>query len=136
MIFLEWGKAIAISKSATARIALLSTGTLSVYADQLSAEAVDTYHFPFIKPLDSELLGHISKNYDAVITLEEGTIEGSWGQGLVHELHLLGFTGYAQCLGVEDKFIPQGKVSELYNYAKLDLARVEQVLEDTLNRLI
>jgi 1-deoxy-D-xylulose-5-phosphate synthase len=134
--FLEWGKAIAISKSSTARIALLSTGTLSVYADQLSAEAVDTYHFPFIKPLDSELLGHISKNYDAVITLEEGTIEGSWGQGLVHELHLLGFTGYAQCLGVEDKFIPQGKVSELYNYAKLDLARVEQVLEDTLNRLI
>ena len=42
----------------------------------------------------------------------------------------------AKHLGVEDKFIPQGKVSELYNYAKLDLARVEQVLEDTLNRLI
>ena len=133
---LEWGKAIAINQSNEARIALLSTGTLSAYAEELSTYAVDSYHFPFIKPLDIELLNHISKHYDAIITLEEGAIEGSWGQGIIYQLNSLGFKGYAKCMGVSDQFVPQGKVDELYKHIGLDLTRVEQVLKDTLDRLV
>jgi 1-deoxy-D-xylulose-5-phosphate synthase len=133
---LEWGKAIAINQSNEARIALLSTGTLSAYAEELSSNAVDSYHFPFIKPLDVELLNHISKHYDAVITLEEGAIEGSWGQGIIYQLNSLGFKGKAKCLGASDQFIPQGKVDELYKLVGLDLTSVEQVLKDTLDRLV
>jgi 1-deoxy-D-xylulose-5-phosphate synthase len=133
---LEWGKAIAINQSNEARIALLSTGTLSAYAEKLSTYAVDSYHFPFIKPLDIELLNHISKHYDAIITLEEGAIEGSWGQGILCQLHSLGFKGYAKCMGVSDQFVPQGKVDELYKHIGLDLTSVEQVLKDTLDRLV
>ena len=133
---LEWGKAIAINQSNQARIALLSTGTLSAYAEELSTYAVDSYHFPFIKPLDIELLNHISKHYDAVITLEEGAIEGSWGQGIIYQLNSLGFKGEAKCMAVSDQFVPQGKVDELYRHIGLDLTRVEQVLKDTLDRLV
>jgi len=133
---LEWGKAIAINQSNEARIALLSTGTLSAYAEKLSTYTVDSYHFPFIKPLDIELLNHISKHYDAIITLEEGAIEGSWGQGILCQLHSLGFKGYAKCMGVSDQFVPQGKVDELYKHIGLDLTSVEQVLKDTLDRLV
>ena len=133
---LEWGKAITIHQSNEARIALLSTGTLSAYAEELSSYAIDIYHFPFIKPLDSELLNHISKHYDAVITLEEGAIEGSWGQGIIYQLNSLGFKGEAKCLGASDQFIPQGKVDELYKHIGLDLTSVEQVLKDTLDRLV
>lgn len=133
---LEWGKAIAINQSNEARIALLSTGTLSAYAEELSSYAVDSYHFPFIKPLDAALLNHISKHYDAVVTLEEGAIEGSWGQGIIYQLNSLGFTGEAKCMGVSDRFVPQGKVDELYRHIGLDLSSVEQVLKDTLDRLV
>jgi len=133
---LEWGKAIAINQSNEARIALLSTGTLSAYAEKLSTYAVDSYHFPFIKPLDIELLNQISKHYDAIITLEEGAIEGSWGQGILYQLHSLGFKGDAKCMGVSDQFVPQGKVDELYKHIGLDLTSVEQVLKDTLDRLV
>ena len=133
---LEWGKAIAINQSNEARIALLSTGTLSAYAEELSSDAVDSYHFPFIKPLDVELLNHISKHYDAVITLEEGAIEGSWGQGIIYQLNSLGFKGEVKCLGASDQFIPQGKVDELYKLVGLDQTSVEQVLKDTLDRLV
>ena len=133
---LEWGKAIAINQSNQARIALLSTGTLSAYAEELSTYAVDSYHFPFIKPLDIELLNHISKHYDAVITLEEGAIEGSWGQGIIYQLNSLGFKGEAKCMAVSDQFVPQGKVDELYRHIGLDLTSVEQVLKDTLDRLV
>ena len=133
---LEWGKAITINQSKEARIALLSTGTLSAYAEELSTYAVDSYHFPFIKPLDIELLNHISKHYDAVITLEEGAIEGSWGQGIIYQLNSLGFKGDSKCMGVSDRFVPQGKVDELYNHIGLDLTSVEQVLKDTLDRLV
>ena len=133
---LEWGKAIAINPSNQARIALLSTGTLSTYAEELSSYAVDSYHFPFIKPFDMELLNHISKHYEAVITLEEGAIEGSWGQGIIYQLNSLGFKGEAKCMGVSDQFVPQGKVDELYKHIGLDLTSVEQVLKDTLNRLV
>ena len=133
---LEWGKAIAINQSNEARIALLSTGTLSSYAKELSTYALDSYHFPFIKPIDIELLNYVSKNYDAVITLEEGAIEGSWGQGILYQLNSLGFKGAAKCLGVSDQFVPQGKVNELYKHIGLDLTGVVQVLKDTLDRLI
>ena len=133
---LEWGKAIAINQSNEARIALLSTGTLSAYAEKLSSYAVDSYHFPFIKPLNAELLNHISKHYDAVITLEEGAIEGSWGQGIIYQLNSLGFKGEAKCMGVSDRFVPQGKVDELYRHTGLDLTSIEQVLKDTLDRLV
>ena len=133
---LEWGKAITIHQSNEARIALLSTGTLSAYAEELSSYAIDSYHFPFIKPLDIELLNHISKHYDAVITLEEGAIEGSWGQGIIYQLNSLGFKGDAKCMGASDRFVPQGKVDELYEHIGLDLTSVEQVLKDTLDRLV
>lgn len=133
---LEWGKAIVINQSNEARVALLSTGTLSAYAEELSSYAVDSYHFPFIKPLDIELLNHISKRYEAIITLEEGAIEGSWGQGILYQLHSLGFKGDAKCMGVSDQFVPQGKVDELYKHIGLDLTSVEQVLKDTLDRLV
>ena len=133
---LEWGKAITIHQSNEARIALLSTGTLSAYAEELSSYAIDSYHFPFIKPLDIELLNHISKHYDAVITLEEGAIEGSWGQGIIYQLNSLGFKGDAKCMGASDRFVPQGKVDELYKHIGLDLTSVEQVLKDTLDRLV
>ena len=133
---LEWGKAITIHQSNEARIALLSTGTLSAYAEKLSSYAIDSYHFPFIKPLDIELLNHISKLYDAVITLEEGAIEGSWGQGIIYQLNSLGFKGDAKCMGASDRFVPQGKVDELYKHIGLDLTSVEQVLKDTLDRLV
>jgi len=133
---LEWGKAITIHQSNEARIALLSTGTLSAYAEELSSYAIDSYHFPFIKPLDIELLNHISKHYDAVITLEEGAIEGSWGQGIIYQLNSLGFKGDAKCMGASDLFIPQGKVDELYKHIGLDLTSVEQVLKNTLDRLV
>ena len=133
---LEWGKAITIHQSNEARIALLSTGTLSAYAEKLSSYAIDSYHFPFIKPLDIELLNHISKHYDAVITLEEGAIEGSWGQGIIYQLNSLGFKGDAKCMGASDRFVPQGKVDELYEHIGLDLTSVEQVLKDTLDRLV
>ena len=114
----------------------MSTGTLSAYAEELSSNAVDSYHFPFIKPLDVELLNHISKHYDAVITLEEGAIEGSWGQGIIYQLNSLGFKGEVKCLGASDQFIPQGKVDELYKLVGLDQTSVEQVLKDTLDRLV
>lgn len=133
---LEWGKAFSINPSNQARIALLSTGTLSTYAEELSSYAVDSYHFPFIKPFDMELLNHISKHYEAVITLEEGAIEGSWGQGIIYQLNSLGFKGEAKCMGVSDQFVPQGKVDELYKHIGLDLTSVEQVLKDTLDRLV
>ena len=133
---LEWGKAITIHQSNEARIALLSTGTLSAYAEKLSSYAIDSYHFPFIKPLDIELLNHISKHYDAVITLEEGAIEGSWGQGIIYQLNSLGFKGDAKCMGASDRFVPQGKVDDLYKHIGLDLTSVEQVLKDTLDRLV
>jgi 1-deoxy-D-xylulose-5-phosphate synthase len=133
---LEWGKAIAINQSNEARVALLSTGTLSAYAKELATHAVDSYHFPFIKPIDIEQLNYVSKNYDAVITLEEGAIEGSWGQGIIYQLNLLGFKGTAKCMGVSDQFVPQGKVNELYKQIGLDLKDIEQVLKDTLDRLI
>ena len=75
----------------------------------------------FVKPLDKTLLHKIFKQFDKIITIEDGTIIGGFGSAILEfaaENDYLNNT--IKRLGVPDNFIEHGKVDELYKIAGID----------------
>ncbi|TEB41049.1 1-deoxy-D-xylulose-5-phosphate synthase, partial [Flavobacterium circumlabens] len=70
------------------KTAVLSTGTIgNNVIDALNecsnADAIAHYDFPFIKPLDINLLKEIFTTFDTIFTIEDGTINGGFGSSIL-----------------------------------------------------
>lgn len=71
-------------------IAVLSTGAMLKYSyDYITSNKLDysLYSFPFIKPMDAELLSEISKKYEKIITIEEHQRSAGFGSAVLELLH-------------------------------------------------
>ena len=62
----------------------------------------------FIKPMDEAYLKHIVDQFDQVITIEEGVINGGFGEGISSWLLLNGFKGNTEIIGLPNKFVEHG----------------------------
>ncbi|MCL9804880.1 1-deoxy-D-xylulose-5-phosphate synthase [Flavobacterium amniphilum] len=117
-------------------IAVLSTGTIGNNVIEALKQVGDTdnfahYHFPFVKPLDEEMLNSIGKKYHKIITVEEGTVNGGFG-GLVSSFFLENYYSISiKKIGVKDEFIEQGTVPQLHHIAGIGI----EVLKDYFGQL-
>ena len=117
-------------------IALLSIGTIGNTAasaiEKAKAHDLDIAHYDmlFLKPLDKELLTEVAENYDTIITIENGSIEGGMGSAV---LEFFADNGYNNLevhrLGINDEFIAHGSIKDLLHYCNLD---EEGVLESLI----
>lgn len=83
----------------------------------------------FIKPLDTEMLKHISKA-KIVITIEDGVKLGGIGETIGVEITKLGFKGKFENLGVPDEFPGLGTREEIFRDYKMDeKGIIEKILE-------
>lgn len=107
------------------KVAVLSTGfignnvTLALRIIHES-EAIAHYHFGFVKPLDEKTLHYIFKNFQKVITLEDGTIKGGFGSAILEFAAAHNYTIPIKTLGVPDEFIEHGTVEELQKICGID----------------
>ncbi len=95
------------------KIAIVSTGNASTIALQAIEEGglnVDFLHFPQIKPMPICDLSH----YKTVITIEDGSIRGGFGEALETQYS---FEGQWIHLGIPDEFIAHGSNDILYEIA-------------------
>jgi 1-deoxy-D-xylulose-5-phosphate synthase len=118
------GKAIRL-KNGT-KTAVLSTGTIgnnviTALNECPNAENIAHYDFPFIKPLDNNLLQEIFNKYKTVITIEDGAIKGGFGSSILEFAAENNFTNAIKILGVPDTFIEHGTVLELQQMCKIDV---------------
>ncbi|MCH5240811.1 MAG: 1-deoxy-D-xylulose-5-phosphate synthase [Muribaculaceae bacterium] len=65
----------------------------------------------FISGVDTELLGNLNKQHKIVVTIEDGSIEGGFGQRVASTLGTSGLK--VLNFGVEKKFVDRYKLSEL-----------------------
>ncbi len=107
------------------RIALLACGRMVKTAlevstllkkDRLTPTVVNAR---FIKPLDLEMLKNIVEKHELIITLEENVLAGGFGSAVGEELNRLNNLTRILMYGLPDKFVPHGKVEELFDYVKL-----------------
>lgn len=108
------------------KTAVLSTGTIGnnitlALQECLNSETIAHYDFPFIKPLDNNELISIFSNFNTIITIEDGAINGGFGSGILEFAALHNFKNEIKVLGVPDQFIEHGTVNQLQQLCNIDV---------------
>jgi 1-deoxy-D-xylulose-5-phosphate synthase len=121
-------------------IAVLSLGTIGNNAKQAVEEIkketgkeIGLYDFRFLKPLDENLLDDVLSKYKTIITIEDGVKRGGFGWTIICYANKKSYQNNIINLGIEDKFIEQGKVSELQQLCNIDKESIKKKIFEFLN---
>lgn len=107
-------------------IALLSIGKSGIYASRavksLANKGISAAHYDmrFVKPLDKQLLKEVADNFNHIITIEDGVIQGGFGSAVLEFFAENNFSPKVKVLGIPDKFIEHGTLEELYKECGID----------------
>lgn len=132
---LSIGKAVELKKGN--KIAILSTGPIGNMISEMIEElnrpdAIAHYNFPFIKPLDSNLLKEILQKFNHIITLEDGSAIGGFGSSVLEYANNIGIHKIIKIFGIPDVFITHGATEKLYKKAGIDKMSVKQYVQQFL----
>ena len=107
-------------------IAILAFGTL-LYPALQAAETLDATvaNMRWAKPLDTELLRQLAASHDALVTVEEGCIQGGAGSAVLEALAQAGIVRPVLQLGLPDRFIEHGDPARLLALQGLDAQGIE-----------
>jgi 1-deoxy-D-xylulose-5-phosphate synthase len=119
------------------KAAVLSTGAIgnnvtAALQHLNNADTIAHYDFAFVKPLDEKLLHELFATFDHIITIEDGAIQGGFGNAIAAFATTHQYTASIQMLGVPDRFIEQGTVAELQQICGLDVGSIQLLLEKYL----
>lgn len=122
-------------------LAVLSIGPIGNEAikaiEEVEKEGLSIAHYDmiYLKPIDEELLHEVGKRFKYIITIENGTKMGGLGSAVLEFMSDNGYTPQVKRIGVPDKFIEHGSVSELYKLCGLDAksiaCEIRQILKSS-----
>jgi 1-deoxy-D-xylulose-5-phosphate synthase len=125
----EIGKGLCLNEGS--KIAILSIGPMAANVSEAiqkleasEKEKFGHYDMVFVKPLDEKLLQNIFRRYKTLITVEDGAVKGGFGSAVLEFASEMDFKGKIKCLGVSDKFIEQGKVTELQEISGISVENI------------
>ena len=113
------------------KIAILNFGTTlaasMTVAENLNASLAD---MRFVKPLDEELVKKLAESHDILVTVEENTIMGGAGSGVLELLQKLKLPKRVLQIGIPDQFIKHGSPEEVLADIQLDANGIQQQIEE------
>jgi 1-deoxy-D-xylulose-5-phosphate synthase len=86
------------------------------------------YDMRFLKPLDTSIMQKVAQDYDHIITIEDGALNGGFGSAILEWLADHGYAKHVTRLGIPDRFIEHGKPAELYQLAGLDMESIIEAI--------
>ncbi|MCV0437924.1 MAG: 1-deoxy-D-xylulose-5-phosphate synthase [Hydrogenophaga sp.] len=107
-------------------VAILAFGTLlqpALAAGEVLGASVANMRW--VKPLDLDLLRELARTHEALVTVEEGSIQGGAGAAVLEALQAEGLTLPVLQLGLPDTFIEHGDPARLLAMEGLDAAGIE-----------
>jgi 1-deoxy-D-xylulose-5-phosphate synthase len=115
------------------KIAVLSVGTIGntiiELQNELPKNTVAHYNMRFVKPLDTHLLHQIFKQFNTIVTIEDGTIIGGFGSAVLAFASNNNYQNKTiKHLGIPDNFIEHGKVDELFQSIHLSKENIKTFL--------
>ena len=128
-----WGKALLRRTSSLPleprgkrRLAILAFGTL-LHPALAAAEALDAtvVDMRFVKPMDADMVIEMARSHDAIVTVEEGCIQGGAGSAVGECLAGAGLAVPLLHLGLPDEFVEHGDPTKLLALLGLDAAGIE-----------
>ena len=128
------GKARLVSDGSD--VAVLSYGPLgndvqkaiSQLREEGNSVSVAHYDMRFCKPLDTEVLESVSQRFSRIVTVEDGQLAGGFGSAVLEWLSDNGKTTSVRRVGLPDRFIEHGTVSELRHIAGTDIESIKRAI--------
>lgn len=128
------GKARLVSEGSD--VAVLSYGPLgndvqtviSQLREEGNSVSVAHYDMRFCKPLDTEVLESVSQRFSRIVTVEDGQLAGGFGSAVLEWLSDNGKTTSVRRVGLPDRFIEHGTVSELRHIAGTDIESIKRAI--------
>jgi len=116
------------------QVAVLSIGpignTVESVVQELETKGLHIAHYDmrFLKPIDEELLEHVGRHFQRIITVEDGVIRGGLGSAVLeymadHRMHPT-----VTRLGLPDEFVEHGSPAELYHIVGLDAEGIRRAI--------
>lgn len=129
---LEVGKAVKVKSGS--EIAILAFGPLAVRVEKIledmpGADRFGLYKFLFSKPLDTEMLERVFKEYGTIVTFEDGIENGGFGDSVMRIANRNAYPGKIHQKAYPDHFIPHGSVEELERELELDESSIRKFLQ-------
>ena len=108
---------------------------------QKAQGAIGLYDMIYAKPFDRALVQEIFSQYDCVISLEDGVIQGGFGQSLAAYCNTIPLEKERQNhtppkfihLGIPDQFVSHGKPEVLYAQLGLDASGLTETFRKLLD---
>jgi len=122
------------------QLALLSIGPIGNEAakaiDRVEKEGISVAHYDmiYLKPLDEAILHEVGKRFSQIVTVENGVITGGLGSAVMEFMSGHGYACRVKRIGVPDRFIEHGSISELYQLCGMDAAGIAETLRATASR--
>lgn len=101
---------------------------------ELKSDGLNPGHYDmrFAKPLDEALLHDACKQYDKIITVEDGTIKGGFGSAVLEFMALHGYTNTVRILGIPDRLVEHGTPKELHRECGYDAQAIADAIRDMM----
>lgn len=118
------GKAEVIQEGSD--VAILAVGNMVQFslaaAEKLKVDGINTQvvNMRFIKPMDNELLDEVANKFNKIVTVEENSIAGGFGSGVIEYFADKNYKSDIKRLGLPDKFVDHGTQAELYEILGID----------------
>ena len=115
-------------------LAIISLGPIGVEVEAAISQQSNIAHYDlrFLKPLDEKLLHEIGRKFKKIITVEDGVRNGGMGSAVMEWMSDHGYQPHIKRLGLPDKFVEHGKVSELQAIVGID----KESIKKTINHLL
>jgi len=135
---LEIGKAEVLMRGGD--VALVGVGSMVVpcmrAAGQLAADGIEAWviNARFVKPIDEALMREVASSVALVVTVEEGTIEGGFGNAVAETVLGRDVCTPLITLGLPDRFIGHGRRSDLLEEVGLSASGIARTVKSRLAR--
>ena len=122
-------------------VAVLSIGHIGneviEVVNRLAEQGIKVGHYDmiFLKPIDEEILEEATTRYRSIITIEDGTIMGGLGSAVAEWIALHHRDARLRMLGVQDEFVHQGTVAQLYERCGMDAQSLEKAIKEELETI-
>lgn len=130
---IEKGKAVKLRQGT--EVAVLSIGTIGNQVTKAiemlgdDAAKVSHYNMRFLRPLDADAVMEAASSHKAIVTVEDGCLAGGLYGAVCETLAAKGINCRIKGLGIPDKFIEQGTVTQQLKECGLDAESVCKAIQ-------
>ena len=124
------------------KVAVLTIGHIGNEAakavERLETEGATVGHYDmrFVKPLDTGLLDAVAARYSAVVTVEDGCLQGGFGSAVIEHYEQRRNEGqkvpFVARLGLPDEFVTHGSVPQLRSDCHIDAESIYATIKSLL----